>query len=389
MSTSPRGFVELPIARVSPEAAGSVAVTLAVPEAQRHAFAFEPGQFLTVRAHIAGQEVRRSYSISSAHLRYGRVYDILTHPRIVAYVRDILGENVVAWGSHFFCKMPHDGKAVAWHQDASYWPLTPSKAVTVWLAIDDADVENACMRFIAGSHHYGHMTFRPSSPGEHNVLDQTIENSEQYGTPVDDILKAGEASIHSDLLLHGSEANNSDRRRCGLTLRYAAADVRAHMDWNKKGVIVSGSDNRMVTGCSHDSNWAARIRYMNTNDSTMALRNAVAVRLSSRERPTKSARYSGPKSSAAAASAIACCAAPCDVPGSMLAFTVTCRCRPMRLMVAGASLAAKVAMLSSVTIPSRDDGTGSDAIASCVPRSPSAARRWTSYCSPASLNVVT
>lgn len=66
MSTSPRGFVELPVARVSPEAAGSVAVTLAVPEAQRSAFAFEPGQFLTVRARIGGQEVRRSYSISSA-----------------------------------------------------------------------------------------------------------------------------------------------------------------------------------------------------------------------------------------------------------------------------------------------------------------------------------
>lgn len=66
MNATPRGFVELPVARVSPEAAGSVAVTLAVPEAQRTAFAFEPGQFLTVRAHIGGQEVRRSYSISSA-----------------------------------------------------------------------------------------------------------------------------------------------------------------------------------------------------------------------------------------------------------------------------------------------------------------------------------
>lgn len=65
MSTSPRGFVELPIARVSPEAAGSVAVTLAVPAERRGAFAFEPGQFLTVRALIDGQDVRRSYSISS------------------------------------------------------------------------------------------------------------------------------------------------------------------------------------------------------------------------------------------------------------------------------------------------------------------------------------
>ena len=69
-----------------------------------------------------------SYSISTAHLRYGRVYDLLAHPRIVSYVTDLLGENLVGWGSHFFCKMPGDGKRVSWHQDASYWPLTPSKS---------------------------------------------------------------------------------------------------------------------------------------------------------------------------------------------------------------------------------------------------------------------
>src|SRR5471030_1420490 len=183
-----------------------------------------------------------SYSISTAHLSYGRVYDLLTHPRIVARVTDLLGENVIAWGSHFFCKMPGDGKRVSWHQDSSYWPLTPSKAVTVWLAIDDADTENACMRFIAGSHHHGHLTYRPSDSHEHNVLNQTIENAEQYGTVVSDCLQAGEFSMHTDLLLHGSEANQSTRRRCGLTLRYAAAEVRAYLDWNQKGVWVSGDD---------------------------------------------------------------------------------------------------------------------------------------------------
>lgn len=183
-----------------------------------------------------------SYSISSAHLRLPEVYDILTNPRIVDIVSDLLGDDLVAWGSHFFCKLPHDGKTVAWHQDASYWPLTPSKAVTVWLAIDDADAENACMRFVSGSHHFGHMTYRPSSSTEHNVLNQSIDNPEQYGVIVDDDLRAGQISIHSDLLLHGSEANQSSRRRCGLTLRYCAAEVRAHMGWNEKGVIVRGSD---------------------------------------------------------------------------------------------------------------------------------------------------
>lgn len=183
-----------------------------------------------------------SYSISTAHLSYGKVYDLLTHPRIVAYVKDILGDNVVGWGSHYFCKMPHDGKRVSWHQDASFWPMTPSKTVTVWLAIDDADVENACMRFVPGSHHYGHLTYHLSEETENNVLNQTVDNADQFGEPVDDVLQAGEISLHSDLLLHGSEANASDRRRCGLTLRYCATDVRAYMDWNAKGVIVSGSD---------------------------------------------------------------------------------------------------------------------------------------------------
>lgn len=183
-----------------------------------------------------------SYSISTAHLKYGGVYDILTNPVIVDRVADLLGDDVVAWGSHFFCKMPGDGRAVAWHQDASYWPLSPSHAVTVWLAIDDADLENGCMKFIAGSHHSGHLTYRRSSPEEHNVLDQTVENAESFGTIVVDDLRAGEASIHNDLLLHGSDPNMSARRRCALTLRYAAAAVRAGSGWNEKGIVVRGHD---------------------------------------------------------------------------------------------------------------------------------------------------
>jgi ectoine hydroxylase-related dioxygenase (phytanoyl-CoA dioxygenase family) len=183
-----------------------------------------------------------SYSISTAHLRHGRVYDLLRDRRIVAYVKDLLGEDVIGWGSHFFCKMPGDGKRVSWHQDASYWPLTPSKAATVWLAIDDANVENACMRFIPGSHWFGHLTYTLTENDDTNVLNQTVGGVEQLAAPVDDQLKAGEISLHSDLLVHGSEANRSERRRCGLTLRYCPAEVRAGLGWNAKGVVVSGSD---------------------------------------------------------------------------------------------------------------------------------------------------
>ncbi|QDT17449.1 phytanoyl-CoA dioxygenase family protein [Alienimonas californiensis] len=210
--------------------------------------AFEPAEADRIRAYFDGLLAQAlaagkdSYSLSTAHLSHGGVYDLLTHPTLVAYAADLLGEHVVGWGSHFFCKMPGDGTAVGWHQDASFWPLSPSHAVTVWLAIDDADEGNGCMRFLAGSHHSGHLTYRESTPEDHSALNQVVPNAEQYGTEVLDELRAGTCSVHSDLLLHGSEANPGPRRRCGLTLRYCSAGVRAGQGWNAKGVVVRGED---------------------------------------------------------------------------------------------------------------------------------------------------
>jgi len=215
---------------------------------------FSPGEMTGIRSYFDDLLARTlaaggdSYSISTAHLRYGRVYDLLTDARIVSIVRDLIGVDAIGWGSHFFCKMPGDGKRVSWHQDSSYWPLTPTKAVTIWLAIDDADVENACMRYIPGSHHLGHLTYSLRENDESNVLNQTVEGVETLGEPVNVELAAGEISLHSDLLLHGSEANQSARRRCGLTLRYCPAEVRAGLGWNAKGVVVSGRD--------HSGHWA-------------------------------------------------------------------------------------------------------------------------------------
>jgi non-haem Fe2+, alpha-ketoglutarate-dependent halogenase len=197
----------------------------------------------------AFKEGRDSYSIGTAHRKHRGVYEMATDPMVLDYVEDILGGNFVLWGTHFFCKMPGDGKTVSWHQDASYWPMTPSRTVTLWLAIDDSDTENACMRVIPGSHKHGHLSWRPSESAEDNVLDQTVEQPEQFGeAPEDLILRAGEMSLHSDLLLHGSDRNESERRRCGLTMRYAASSVRAYMGWHEKGVVCRGDDP--------DGNWA-------------------------------------------------------------------------------------------------------------------------------------
>ena len=65
-------FYSLRVKRVSPEAAGAVAIAFDIPEAQHELFGFEPGQFLTLRADINGQDVRRNYSISCERSRLQR-----------------------------------------------------------------------------------------------------------------------------------------------------------------------------------------------------------------------------------------------------------------------------------------------------------------------------
>jgi len=188
------------------------------------------------------KEGKGSYAIDRYQDRFATIYDLATAPSILDIVEDIIGPNIICWATHYFCKMPGDDMGVSWHQDCSYWALTPSKTVTVWLAIDNADRENGCMRVIPGSHLQGHLSFRESDAGERNVLTQTIPGAEAFGRPVDIELKAGEISLHSDLLVHGSLPNRSKRRRCGLTLRYCPPDVHAYWDWNKVSIIARGTD---------------------------------------------------------------------------------------------------------------------------------------------------
>ena len=184
-----------------------------------------------------------SYEITNWHKSCAGIWDLVNDSRILDYVQDLLGETLILRHSHFFAKLPGDGKRVSWHQDASYWPLTPSKVVTAWLAIDDVNLENGAMQVIPGSHLAAQIAFEHSTAEENNVLHQTVHNPEKYGDPPVAIeLKAGQMSLHSDWLLHGSEPNFSTRRRCGLALRYLSADVRAYNGWNLNSVVCRGSE---------------------------------------------------------------------------------------------------------------------------------------------------
>ncbi len=122
-----------------------------------------------------------SYSVVDPHMSDARVYDLMFEPCFVEPVRDLIGDDIVCWTTHYLCKMPGEDQQITWHQDAFYWPLTPSKTVSIWLAIDDVDRENGCMQFASGSHRYGPIEHRLSRNDEKNVLRFTVDDIESHG----------------------------------------------------------------------------------------------------------------------------------------------------------------------------------------------------------------
>ena len=158
------------------------------------------------------------------------VWQLATAPAVLEVMQEVMGPDIMLLSTHFFCKYPaQNGSAfVAWHQDATYWGLEPPLAHTAWIAVDDADVENGCMRAIPASHLKGIVT-HGTSDREGNLLsinqeipDELVDSS----TAVDLALSAGEMSVHHGHLFHASNPNRSTRRRCGLTVRFIPPHVR-------------------------------------------------------------------------------------------------------------------------------------------------------------------
>jgi hypothetical protein len=185
-----------------------------------------------------------SFGINCYQARLSGIWDIATNPKILDYVEDIIGPNIVCWATAILSKPANNPKYVPWHQDAHFWGLSPARTVTVWLAIDDADEENSAMQWIPRSHNKGR--FETEKTGENSAFHIQITGADGLGAPVTDELKAGEFSLHADMIVHGSQPNHSDRRRCGLTLRYCPPSVRIiDNDWEKgvEAILCRGKDS--------------------------------------------------------------------------------------------------------------------------------------------------
>ena len=189
--------------------------------------------------------------IQDGHFREKFIWKLATNSQVLDSVAQIMGTDILLLGTHFFCKYLDRSATyyVAWHQDVTYWGLQPQIAHTAWLAIDDSDVENGCMRVLRGSHRGA---IRPhgtaSRTGNLLSINQAIREEElDLGRAVDLVLKAGQMSIHHGQLVHSSNPNTSDRRRCGLVVRFVPPWVKQvqknSVGNNWEAILVRGEDS--------------------------------------------------------------------------------------------------------------------------------------------------
>ncbi len=154
---------------------------------------------------------------------------LVSEPRLLAIAEQFIGPDIALFAAHYIAKPPRTGLPVLWHQDGSYWPLEPMKVITLWLALDDTGPENGCMRVIPGTQGDTIVNQRDmkQTASDENVLNSSMDLSAIDASQTRDlILRAGDVSIHNSNIVHGSEANKSERWRRGLTIRYIPTTTR-------------------------------------------------------------------------------------------------------------------------------------------------------------------
>ncbi|XP_041847205.1 L-proline trans-4-hydroxylase [Melanotaenia boesemani] len=182
------------------------------------------------------------YSLHNVHLQYPWVMNLTKHPRVLQVIQAILGSDVILLDSRFICKYPvlkpagHEENKnetdekngenelpyVAWHQDMRYWGIAGGPVVSVWLALDDSEKENGALQVIPGTHCSGMLPHRQAirSGNMLSVNQEIPEELVQMEEAVFCPLRAGQMSIHDGFLVHGSDSNTSQKRRCGFVIRY-------------------------------------------------------------------------------------------------------------------------------------------------------------------------
>jgi len=175
----------------------------------------------------------RPESMDVPHFQYPQLFEWLFADEVLDLVEPILGPDIALFASHFICKPKGNGKRVPWHEDSHYWQtmITPMEVVTVWLAIDPSTKENGCMNVIPRTHNTGRQGFSDYDdlkPGEAVFNDEIKVAQRDPSKAIAIELEPNQCSLHDGRIIHGSEPNTSNIRRCGYTMRYVSTKVRQH-----------------------------------------------------------------------------------------------------------------------------------------------------------------
>ena len=153
--------------------------------------------------------------------------DLLTTGPFREIAEQLFGAEAVPRDAAYFNKLPQIGEATPPHQDGYYFHLNPCEALTLWLSLDDVDEQNACVRYVPGSHRQG-----MRSHGRTEVLgfSQGITDygDEDRNQEVPACVKPGDLIAHDAMTIHRTDANRSHHSRRALGFVYYS--VRAQID---------------------------------------------------------------------------------------------------------------------------------------------------------------
>ncbi len=170
------------------------------------------------------------HALGAWRLRPG-LHDMLWNPAMLVPASQLLDGDVRFWHDQLFCKPAGDGGVVAWHQDYSYWTRTkPMAHLTCWIGLDDSTTENGCVHYVPGSHRWPLLPTTNLAGGMEAIREILSNEQREQFQPVPCEMKAGEASFHHPLMLHGSYENRSDRPRRAVVINLFRDGVVSDQD---------------------------------------------------------------------------------------------------------------------------------------------------------------
>ena len=146
------------------------------------------------------------------------VKKIMLDENIGKMVADLAGwEGTRIWHDQALIKRPW-ANPTSWHLDTPFWSFSDRRAMSIWVALDDATYENGCLYFIPGS--FQSTTFE--NPGIGINMDAIFDFYPQFNTSpsVAVPMKAGSCSFHNGLTIHGAGANMTNGFRRAMTCAY-------------------------------------------------------------------------------------------------------------------------------------------------------------------------